>query len=115
MRVCAVADCDEVSVVLALALDVVRVVVAVLVAVLAELAATVRVVVDVSPSCQASTPPNESIDATLRAVTAFRARAACGTRLGRRARTWITRFAVTGGSSMTTTVRRRGERATRAG
>jgi len=109
------ADCDAVSVVLVLALAVVRVVVALVVAVLAELAATVRVVVDVSPSCQASTPPNESIDATLRAVTAFRARAACATRFGRRARTWITRFSVTSGSSMTTTVRTRVERATRAG
>jgi len=45
--------------------------------------AVCEVVVVVARSRQASTPPSESIDATLSAVTAFRARAARGLRCRR--------------------------------
>jgi hypothetical protein len=53
--------------------------------VLVELADAVCVVVAACPSCQARTPPSESIAATLSAVAALRARAARGLRLGRAA------------------------------
>ena len=69
-------------------------------------AAVCEVMVVVSPSRQASTPPSESIDATLSAVAAFRARAARGLRRGR---------GVGVGSSMTMKVRTSGERPPRTG
>jgi hypothetical protein len=72
-----------------------------------ELAAVWVVEVVVCPSCQARTPPSESIVATLRAVTALRARAARGLRRGRGVGVEIR-------SSMTVKVRRGGERAARA-
>jgi hypothetical protein len=59
-----------------------------------------------TPSCQASTPPSESIEATLSAAAALRARAARGRRRGR---------GVGVGSSMTTKVRTSGEGPARAG
>jgi len=87
--------------------------------VLFELAAAIWVVVAACPSCQASTPPSESIAATLSAVAALRARAARGLRLGRpaptRARETVREGGVgeSGCSSMTVTVRMAGERAVR--
>jgi hypothetical protein len=70
------------------------------------------------PSCQASTPPSDSIEATLRAAAARRARAARGLRRGRRPGA---RGGVTGAvgeavcSSMRVNVRTGGERSSRAG
>jgi hypothetical protein len=113
--VCDVADCDDVVLALddALVLLLESLVVAA-VSVLFELAAAVWVVlVAACPSCQASTPPSESIAATLTTVTALRARAARGLRLGRPARAVAVREWGTGCSSMTTTVRRSGEREAR--
>jgi hypothetical protein len=69
-------------------------------------AAVCEVMVVVSPSRHASTPPSESIDATLSAVAAFRAREARGVRRGREVRV---------GSSMTVNVRTSGERPPRTG
>ena len=77
-------------------------------------AAVDDVVVALWPSRQASAPPSESIVATLRAVTALRARAARGLRRPR-----LTVRPGGGGegdavcSSMTVTVRSGGERAAR--
>jgi len=71
------------------------------------------VVVALCPSRQASTPPSESIVATLRAVAALRARAARGLRRPRVARRAGGGGAV--GSSMTVTVRTARERAARGG
>jgi hypothetical protein len=94
-------ELDELAaaVVLVVALD------AVLLAFVLE-AAVCELVLVVAPSRQASTPPSESIDATLSAVAAFRARAARGLRRGR---------GVGVGSSMTMKVRTSGERPPRTG
>ncbi len=70
------------------------------------------------PSCQASTPPSDSIVATLSAAAALRARAAFGLRRGGRAPAEVgTTGAVAGsvGSSMDLKVRTVGERSSRAG
>jgi hypothetical protein len=80
-----------------------------------ELAAAVWVVVADCPSCHASTPPSESIDAMLSAVTALRARAARGLRRGRPAPARETGLGVGVRSSMAVTVRTGGERPARAG
>jgi hypothetical protein len=74
------------------------------------LAAAVWVVVALCPSCQAMTPPSESIVATLRAAAALRARAARGLRRGRRRRGVVGVC-----SSMATTLRTPDERSARAG
>jgi hypothetical protein len=93
--------------------------------VLVELAATVWVVVAACPSCQARTPPSDSIAATLSAVAALRARAARGLRLGRAApargrglgagESTDSAEVEVGCSSMTVKVRTGGERAARDG
>jgi hypothetical protein len=83
--------------------------------VLVELAATVCAVVAACPSRQASTPPSESIAATLSAVAALRARAARGLRLRRPAPTRAMGEVEAVCSSMTVTVRTGGECADRGG
>ena len=82
-----------------------------------ELAAAVEVVTVPCPSCQASTPPSESIAATLRAVAALRARAARGFRRGRAVPPRVAGVGVGEGvcSSMTMNVRTGRERAARGG
>lgn len=79
-----------------------------------ELAAAVCVVVARCPSCQASTPPSESMLATLSAAATLRARAARGLRRGRPARVGAG-VGVGIDSSMTVNVRTGGERVARAG
>jgi hypothetical protein len=102
--VCDVADCDDVDWDDVAWDDVVEVVAGVATEspdVEAEVAAAVGVVVVLWPSRQASTPPSESIAATLIAVAAFRARAARGVR--------FRRSSCAGRSSMTVNVRTCGE------
>jgi hypothetical protein len=85
------------------------------------LAAAVCVVVVAWPSCHASTPPSDSIEAMLNAVTALRARAARGLRCRRPAPARGTAAEVGAEvgaevcSSMTVNVRTGGEGAARAG
>jgi hypothetical protein len=69
----------------------------------------------VRPSCHASTPPSDSIEATLSAAAALRARAAFGLRRRRAApaRVAAERVVVWSCSFMSTTVRIGGERTSR--
>jgi hypothetical protein len=79
-------------------------------------AAVWLVVVVVTPSRHASTPPSESMVATLSTVAALRARAARGLRRGREgACVGRAGVVVACSSSMTATVRMGGEASTRAG
>jgi hypothetical protein len=80
-----------------------------------EVADAVCAAVEANPSCHARTPPSESIDATLSAVTALRARAARGLRRGRGVPARRTGVSVGVGSSMAENLRTCGERAPRAG
>jgi hypothetical protein len=102
--VCDVTDCDE-SVLCDDVLDDARLDDALLDVDL--VLAAVCVVVAVGWSRHASTPPSESIAATLIAVAALRAPAARGVRRRRRGEVRV-------GSSMTVNVRTSGERLTRA-
>jgi hypothetical protein len=76
-----------------------------------ELTAAVCVV-DARPSCHASRPPSESIEATLSAAAAFRARAARGLRPRGSVREGV---GIGVRSSMPVTVRIGSERAARGG
>jgi hypothetical protein len=89
------------------------VVVAVLAPVRFVVAAAVWLAVALWPSCQANTPPSDSVAATLSAAAARRARAARGLRRGRRVAARDVRSGV--GSAMATTVRTAHEGLPRAG